>query len=173
MGKVMWQIALLEDVQECINLICHITEKFMKEHHLLYEIYIYTSVDELLRDFQKGKEEDVYLLDIELPDGNGLEAAKYIRERGETPLLVYITNYVQYAIAAFEVNTFRYIPKTVLSQKLPEAYQAMQKIFEKRKNQDRQYLIGCSNDKTVKIRCRDIVYLKKEGNYVKREMAVV
>ena len=49
----------------------------------------------------------------------------------------------------------------------------MQKIFEKRKNQDRQYLIGCSNDKTVKIRCRDIVYLKKEGNYVKREMAVV
>lgn len=115
MGKVMWQIALLEDEQECINLICHITEKFMKEHHLLYEIYIYTSVDELLRDFQKGKEEDVYLLDIELPDGNGLEAAKYIRERGETPLLVYITNYVQYAIAAFEVNTFRYIPKTVLS----------------------------------------------------------
>ena len=139
---------------------------------IIWDIY-YTSVDELLRDFQKGKEEDIYLLDIELPDGNGLEAAKYIRERGETPLLVYITNYVQYAIAAFEVNTFRYIPKTVLSQKLPEAYQAMQKIFEKRKNQDRQYLIGCSNDKTVKIRCRDIVYLKKESNYVKREMAVV
>ena len=29
MGKVMWQIALLEDEQECTNLICHITENFL------------------------------------------------------------------------------------------------------------------------------------------------
>ena len=164
---MIWRIALLEDEQEYIDLICHITEKYMKEHHILYEIRAYTSVKELMSDFQKGVEEELYLLDIELPDGNGLDVAKCIREKGEDPFLIYITNYVQYAIAAFEVNTFRYIPKTVLNRKLPEAYQAMQKILEKRKTQEGQYLISCSSGKTVKVKYRDIVYLKKEGNYVK------
>lgn len=163
---MVWRIAVLEDEQEYMDLICHITEKYMKEHHILYEMHTYTSVEELMEDFQKGVEEDIYLLDIELPDGNGLEVAKCIRERGEMPFLIYITNYVHYAIAAFEVNTFRYIPKMVLSRKLPEAYQAMKEIFERRESQERQYVIDCSFGKT-KVRYRDIIYLKKEGNYVK------
>ena len=164
---MIWRIALLEDAPEYIDIICRITEAYMKERNISYEIHTYTSVKELMRDLQKGKEDDVYLLDIELPDGNGLEVAKCIREREETPFLVYITNYIQYAIAAFEVNTFRYIPKTVLDRKLPEAYQAMQEIFEKREIQEGQYLISCPYGTTAKVKYRDIVYLKKEGNYVK------
>lgn len=161
----MWRIALLEDEQAYINIICHITEEYMKKNGIPYEIHIYTSAEGLLKDLYKG-EEDIYLLDIELPDGNGLEVAKRIRERGEWPFIIYITNYVQYAIAAFEVNTFRYIPKTVLIKKLPEAYQAIKNVFEKRERHEGYYLID-SRNKTVKVKYKDIIYLKKEGSYVR------
>ena len=57
---MIWRIALLEDAPEYIDIICRITEAYMKERNISYEIHTYTSVKELMRDLQKGKEDDVY-----------------------------------------------------------------------------------------------------------------
>ena len=37
------------------------------------------------------------------------------------PVFIFVTNHVDYAVDAYEVNTYRYIPKGVLTEKLPQA----------------------------------------------------
>lgn len=51
--------------------------------------------------------------------------AKEIRQYYNEPIIVYVTNHVEYAIQAFEVNAFRYIPKALLREKLAEAYDVL------------------------------------------------
>lgn len=52
-----------------------------KDEHTVTAVYGYL---EALQQYQKQKY-DLFLLDINLPDGNGLEFCKKIRETSETP----------------------------------------------------------------------------------------
>ena len=60
---------------------------------------------------------DMYILDIRMPGENGIEAAREIRRLYPDPVIIFITNFVDYAIEAYEVNTYRYIPQRVSERK--------------------------------------------------------
>lgn len=60
----------------------------------------------------------VYILDIELPDGNGLELAKEIRKIQERAYIVFLTAYEKYALSGYEVRAFHYIIKENMEKKL-------------------------------------------------------
>lgn len=163
---MIWHIAVLDDDEEYLKIIINITEEYMKNADLNYEIVGYTSSKELLDDVYAGNKKDIYLLDIELPNMNGLELAKQIRFGQLNAFIIFITNYIQYAVPAFEVNTFRYIPKNMLCQKLPEAYYSIQQIVEKKRAQKKYYVFETGGN-IHKIQLEDIVYLMKESKYVK------
>ena len=57
---------------------------------------------------------DVLFLDIEMPDVNGLEAAKQIRQRYDDLLLVFVTGFIDYAPSGYKVHAFRYLLKSRL-----------------------------------------------------------
>ena len=59
-----------------------------KDEHTVTAVYGYL---EALQQYQKQKY-DLFLLDINLPDGNGLEFCKKIRETSETPVLFLTAN---------------------------------------------------------------------------------
>lgn len=59
-----------------------------KDGHTVTAVYGYL---EALQQYQKQKY-DLFLLDINLPDGNGLEFCKKIRETSETPVLFLTAN---------------------------------------------------------------------------------
>lgn len=161
----MLTIAVLDDEVRCVNLIRELTQKCMHEMNIRYVIKGYTKTEDLLNDFEQECYYDIYLLDIEMPGINGLEVARRIRRKLANVFLIYITNYVKYAIEAFEVNTYRYIPKQVLEQKLPEAYRSIQKQLDKRKPPRKYYVIEWY-DKKIRILYDDIYYLRKEDKYV-------
>ena len=59
-----------------------------KDEHTVTAVYGYL---EALQQYQKQKY-DLFLLDINLPDGSGLEFCKKIRETAETPVLFLTAN---------------------------------------------------------------------------------
>jgi DNA-binding LytR/AlgR family response regulator len=65
---------------------------------------------------------DILFLDIQMPDINGLDAADVILERWPDdralPLLVFVTAYDHYALAAFEHAAVDYVLKPVQSSRL-------------------------------------------------------
>lgn len=161
----MLSIAVLDDEDMYIDRVCKITEECMEQMGMDYSICTYKNGRDVLGELRNGRCFDIYLLDMELPDINGLEVAKQIRRRFSEPILIYISHYVNYSIKAYEVNTYRYILKTELEDNLPRAYRAMAEVLEKRKKQDLFYMVE-HYGQLEKIYYRDIYYLKKDKKYV-------
>ena len=82
---VMANIFLLEDDKILSK---GISIALKKDEHMVTAVYGYL---EALKQYQKQKY-DLFLLDINLPDGNGLEFCKKIRETSETPVLFLTAN---------------------------------------------------------------------------------
>lgn len=161
----MLNIAVLDDEDMYIDRVCKITEKCMKQMEMDYEICIYKSGREVLEELKNDRYFDVYLLDMKLPDMDGLEVAKQIRRRFSEPILIYVSHYLDYCPNVFELKTHRYIMKTTLEEKLPEAYLSMSEELKKRKKNDRFYPVEHYMEQ-MKIFYRDIYYLRKDGKYV-------
>lgn len=164
MESEMFRIAVLDDQVEYIEKIRIITHKIMKKLGINYELKEYIKSRELLADIERGQSADAYLLDVEMPRMSGLEVARRIRQDYLDTLIIYITNYVEYAVEAFEVNAYRYIPKSMLEEKLPEAYRALYDQY--RKEKEEFYTIETCQ-RLERIPCREIYYLLKESKYVR------
>lgn len=61
---------------------------------------------------------DLYILDIEMPEMNGLKLAKSIREKDSRALFVFLTSYTRYMKDVFDVVTFDFIEKPISDEKL-------------------------------------------------------
>ena len=70
---------------------------------------------------------DLVFLDIRMPGLNGLEAAAQIADEAERlPLIVFVTAYDEYAIAAFEAQAADYLLKPVQPARLAQTVQRLQ-----------------------------------------------
>lgn len=56
---------------------------------------------------------EVVLMDIELPDLDGMSAVAKLRETDGNVLVIFVTNLAQYAVKGYEVNAFDFIVKPV------------------------------------------------------------
>lgn len=64
---------------------------------------------------------DLYLLDILMPQVEGLELARYIRARKEPAELLFLTSSREYALDAFDVAACGYLVKPIRREKLESA----------------------------------------------------
>src|ERR1041384_867952 len=69
-------------------------------------------------------EPDLVFLDVQMPGLTGFEVARRLLERDdESPALIFVTAFDQYAIEAFEVNAVDYLLKPVDATRLEQALQ--------------------------------------------------
>lgn len=81
----------------------------------------FLSAKELLLDYSNNRY-DVVLLDIEMPDINGMDLAKQLRETADDPFIVFTTSCPEYMHESFEVQPFQFLTK-------PIEYKAVRKLF--------------------------------------------
>ncbi len=63
---------------------------------------------------------NIALLDISMPDMNGLELARRIKERSPDTEIIFMTGYSQYAVQAFKLRASGYLLKPVTKEMLAE-----------------------------------------------------
>ena len=101
---VMANIFLLEDDKILSK---GISIALKKDEHSVVTAYGYL---EALQKYQNGKY-DLFLLDINLPDGSGLEFCRKVRQTSETPILFLTANDTeQDMLEGFGVGCDDYIP---------------------------------------------------------------
>lgn len=61
---------------------------------------------------------DIALLDINLPDMNGIALAVHIREKSPDTAVIFVTGYSEYAVDAFKIHAAGYLLKPVTSETL-------------------------------------------------------
>ena len=73
------------------------------------EVYLFSSGQTLLDSTISF---DIVLLDIQMPEQNGLVIASELYNRNRSTLLIFITNYLEYSLRGYEYRAFRYILKS-------------------------------------------------------------
>jgi two-component system response regulator AlgR len=61
---------------------------------------------------------DLLLLDIAMPGLDGIEVARALSRQGQSPAVVFVTAFDQFAVAAFDVAAIDYLMKPVDSERL-------------------------------------------------------
>jgi len=91
---------------------------------------------------------------------SGMEVAGQIRKLAKDAIIIFVTSHMQYAVASFELEIFRYIPKSQIKELLPKALGA---AFMKLDLQKDQFFYISNAKRSLKIPLSEILYVYKEG----------
>jgi DNA-binding LytR/AlgR family response regulator len=107
-------------------------------------------------------EVQVIFLDIDMPEINGIEAARALRQRYREVIIVFVTGYIQYAREGYQVEAFRYLMKDGLEEELPDCLRDIQEKLYKN-----QACISVEQSGiTIQVPLREITYF--EGTAYRR-----
>jgi len=88
-------------------------EYFSLRPELGGHVAVFSSAQELLEHVDRQGGFDLYLLDIIMPEKNGIELGAELRKRGFSPMIIYMTSSPDYAVDSYTVRAFDYLLKPV------------------------------------------------------------
>ena len=116
---------------------------------------------------------DVVLLDIRMPEMDGMEAARHIAGMAQPPAIIFTTAFDAYAIKAFEVNAIDYLLKPIRQARLLAALQktragapVSRQALDAAANQPRRHLSVHERGKIHLVAIGQVLYLRAELKYV-------
>lgn len=157
----MIRIAICDDEQDAVVLHEEMVRKSLQTCGIGYKITTYTQSSNLLYDIMDdGFFYDLILLDIEMPGVTGMEISEKIKPFLPNVKIIFVTSHLEYAIDAFELSIFRYVPKDNLDNRLVAAVTDAAKLIELEAG--KEYAIQTSS-RMEKIPYKDIYYIQRDG----------
>lgn len=89
---------------------------------------------------------DIAFLDIDMGEVNGLQLARQLRKTRKDIVLIFVTNYNEYAPEGYEVAAFRFLPKSQLDEKLPQYFEAAIEVCRKERD---TIVLTCDKEDTI------------------------
>ncbi len=110
---------------------------------------------------------DVLLLDINMPEVDGLQVAAELKQMRPRPAIIFCTAYDQHALEAFNEQALDYLVKPVRRVRLREALgKARQYLgLQGGENSNRQYIRSRVGEKIMLIPLLDILFCRAEDKY--------
>lgn len=101
---------------------------------------------------------DLAFLDIDMAGLDGMTLARRLRAARPDAVIVFVTNFVQYAPEGYEVQAFRYLLKPSLEEKLPACFELAMEELRRR----RQSITVRAGGEDVTLLLRDILYFESD-----------
>lgn len=105
----MYHIAIVDDEKIFTDQLEEYIKQYQSENPVEFQVSVFHSSTEFIAGFQRDY--DLILLDVEMPQLNGMELAHKIRETDEQVVLMFITNMAQYAIHGYSVGALDFVTK--------------------------------------------------------------
>lgn len=131
----MLRVAVVEDDLDMNELIQSYIRQYQQEHQLQIDIAVFQNGREIAERYNPVY--DVILLDIEMPEMDGMEAARRIRGQDPDVVLMFITNIAQYAVEGYSVGALALLDAvdlySMLGNALDNAIEGVRGFEEKEK----------------------------------------
>lgn len=151
-------IAICDDEEMFIEIVETRIKEYMRNQGMEYAIDKYSSGEELLEQNSESFPYQLIFLDIKMGDINGLQVAEKLNQRLEQATIVFITSYIDFALAGYKVGAVRYILKNDINFKL-EFEECMNSVMQKYKLENRVELFSF-NDGEKYVRINQIMYIE-------------
>jgi two-component system response regulator AlgR len=116
---------------------------------------------------------DVVLLDIRMPEMDGIEAAQHIQKLPDPPSLIFTTAYDAYALKAFELHAVDYLLKPIRLRRLHDALTRVRSItplsldvLQQLTPEARRHLSVQERGRLVLVPVEKILFMRAELKYV-------
>lgn len=153
----MLQIAIADDNQDMMDLVQEEIKKYIGVPAATKQ---YINPELLLYDVQENRKFDIYMLDVEMPEINGLDLAKKIRSMQEKACIIFLTSHPEFALAGFDIQiqAYQYILKQKMDEQLPPILtDLVKKMYEKK------YYAIQTQVRFSRVACDDVIYIYKDG----------
>lgn len=126
-----------------------------KEEEVFIDTYL-SPHEFIIEVFEKEKQYNIFLLDIDMPEVSGFDLANKLMEADYKGLVIFITSHNEYVFDAFRYQPFRYIRKSVMETELKEAIKTGLTNLSK----NTKYFYCKTEDGNVRMDYDDILYFE-------------
>lgn len=170
MVSEMLNIAIVEDEWQCAKDLETCLKTYASEYKVEFNIFRYSKGTEFLFNYRSNF--DIIFMDVDMPEMNGFQTAKKLRELDQNVLLIFVTFLAKYGHKGYEVDAMDYIIK-------PVEYETLRLKIEKAISRCRQKLnqevmlptregeirVSLSRLSYIEITGHDIVYHTDRGDF--------
>lgn len=149
------KIAIVEDNAVDSEILEELLSKFFLQENINFELFIYTSGEDLLVDWPSDF--DIVFLDIHMEKMNGIEAAARIRETNERVVIIFVTHDPQYSLMGYSVDALDYLIKPITFDLLDRV---LSKAVRRLGNLDRTCITIRNNEGYFIVNPMDIQYIE-------------
>ena len=157
-------LVLVEDSEQDLSQLTKCLDRYIRERQAAVEYKVFRNGFDFLENYRPMY--DIILMDIEMPQMDGMATARKLRETDAHTALIFVTHMAQYAVQGYEVSAQDFIVKPVqygaLSEKLDRAFRRL----EKQRESHRYVYLETGADSYKKIDFNDIRYITKYLNYI-------
>lgn len=116
-----FQIAVCDDDPEDLKTTSELTRQILQKEAISFALSCYESPKQLVRALADGLSFDLFLLDVMMPDQDGMELAALLRKRQLHLPIIFISYNREMALNGYKVSASRYLAKPVEQESLKEA----------------------------------------------------
>ncbi|QIK69455.1 response regulator transcription factor [Erysipelothrix sp. HDW6C] len=156
------KIAIVEDNELMQQQLHDVIQEASQKAALEIEISCFSNGQSFIDQFQNNF--DLIYLDVEMPELNGMQTAQAIRSFPSDAPIVFVTNFVQYAVEGYSVEAFDFILKPINPFKFENHFNKFLKRYSQTDNAP-TITVKYKNEIT-KLRLDDIYFIESQGHYV-------
>lgn len=158
----MVSIIICDDNREYLSRLCSDMESALDALNVKAKIHTYTQMESIPDSILSGC--DIAFLDIDFEGKryNGIDIARKLRAAHKDVVIIFVTNYIEYAPEGYEVNAFRYVLKSDIQKKLPSYLpEALSQLHTERETMKIQ-----NGGELITIALADISYMESQHHTV-------
>lgn len=159
-GETM-HFAIVDDEKYFADELYSVIKKYMSEINEDFAADFYS--DGLTFINSRNKDYDIVFLDIKMPIMNGMETAEKFRKINKTAILIFVTNFEQFALKGYKVDAMDYIIKPI---DYAQFSSVLKKALGKAKKRKESQLILNTSQGIIRIPLMDIIYLESIKHHI-------
>lgn len=151
----MYRIVICEDDDLQRNEINSFISEIFSEISNNIKIFEFSSAEDVIESKLEGI--DIYFLDIQMDNLNGMDLAKEIRKQNDTSKIIFITSLLEHVQDGYMVKAYRYLIKPIKYEDLKEhILSCISDIIKEREN----FIMIKENGTTYKLNTKEITYIE-------------
>lgn len=153
----MLHIAICDDEPAAVSIVEDLLRDDLRRRDRQAEITCYTDPEACCAAIQAGAFYDLLLLDVDMPELDGIALSLKLSEHLRDTLLIYISSRTERVFDSFRAKPFRFLPKDALCETWGAAMDDAEEELKRRRT---SRLVFSSGTQVLSLRPEQIIYIE-------------